>query len=240
LAKLAKLRLREQWSWRIWESLAHYANAQDDRSTRTPKEREFQALLSNCINWIGGEKEDIAECGDMKDGTPFNDLAIRHHADIRRVLTWLSGPDQHKELAARAARFLGMFGTGIRMAISANPTFVGADADEPLLMEWPDPCESVIAPVCKFIIDQIERHDIGGETLRGVIPIGLCKRPRCGRFFVIERAGRGRFCSSKCRVGDYQDKLTLEQKAARMRKYRATIKEFRRKPIRFPKRKSGK
>ena len=111
------------------------------------------------------------------------------------------------------------------MDISANATFEGEDADEPLLMEWPEPCESVIAPVCKFIIEQIERHDIGVEALRDVIPIGLCGRSGCDRFFMIERTGRGRFCSSKCRAGAYQEKLTKEQKAVRMRKYRATLKE---------------
>jgi hypothetical protein len=154
------------------------------------------------------------------------------------VLAWLSAPDQHSDLAVRAARFLRMYGTGIRMDISANPTFEGDDADEPLLMEWPEPCESVIAPVCKFIIEQIERHDIGGEALRDVIPIGLCGRSGCGRFFVRERAGRGRFCSDKCRAGAYQEKLTKEQRAAHMRKYRATLKEQESKWIQ--KRKSSK
>ena len=118
-----------------------------------------------------------------------------------------------------------MYGTGIKMEISANPTFAGEDADEPLLMEWPEPCESVMAPVCKFILEQIERHDIGGEALTDVVPIGLCGRSGCGRFFVRERAGRGRFCSSKCRASAHQEKLTKEQRAARMRKYRATLKE---------------
>jgi hypothetical protein len=191
------------------------------------------------MDWIGGAKEDIAECGDFKDGASLIDLEARYRADVRRVLAWLSDPDQHSELAARAARFLSVYGTGIRMDISANPTFEEY-ADEPLLMEWPEPCESVIAPVCKFIIEQIERHDIGGEALRHVIPIGLCGRSGCGRFFVRERAGRGRFCSDKCRAGAYQEKLTKEQRAARMRKYRATLKELRNKPIRFAKKKSSK
>jgi hypothetical protein len=126
------------------------------------------------------------------------------------------------------------------MVISPNPIAEGEDADEPLLIEWPEPCESVIAPVCKFILEQIERHDIGGEPLRDVIPIGLCKRSGCDRFFVSERTGRGRFCSDKCRAGAYQEKLTKEQRAARMRKYRATLKELRNKPIRFAKNKSSK
>jgi hypothetical protein len=235
LAKLAKLPTRKLLSRRIWGSLVSYANAQDDRGKAAP---HFQTLLSNCMDWIGGDKDDIAECRDMRDGTSLNDLASRHRTDIRRVLTWLSGPDQHSELAARAARFLSVYAVGVRMDISANGDYKG-DADDPLLMEWPEPCESVVAPVCKFILDQIESHDIEGEALRDVIPIGLCGRSGCDRFFVIERTGR-RFCSSKCRAGAHQDKLTKEQRAARMRKYRATLKELRNKPIRFPKRKSGR
>jgi hypothetical protein len=239
LAKLAKLPARKLWSRRIWGSLVCYANAQDDRGKAAPQEvRDFQTLISNCMDWIGGVDEDIEGCLDKKEGTSLNDLEARHRADIRRVLTWLSAPNRHVELSARASRFLSV-ANGVRMDISANGDYK-ADGDDPLILEWPDACESVISPVCKFILEQIERHDIGGEALSDVIPIGLCERPACNRFFVIKRAGRGRFCSSKCRVGAYQDKLTKAEKAARMRKYRATIKEFRRKPIRFPKRKSGK
>jgi ribosomal protein L24E len=240
MARLAKLRRRESLSWRIWETLARYAYARDDRSGGFLQERDFQALISNCMDWVGGDKDDIADCRDMRDGSPLNDLAIQYRPDIRLVLAWLSDPDQHSELAARAARFLGVYGTGIKMDISANPTFAGENADEPLLMEWPEPCESVIAPVCKFILEQIERHDIGGEALTDVVPLGLCGRSGCGRFFVRERAGRGRFCSDKCRAGAYQEKLTKGQRAARMRKYRATLKELRNKPIRFAKKKRSK
>lgn len=226
MAKLAKLQTRKQWPRRIWASLVCYANAQDDRGKAAlQKVRDFQTILSECMNWIGGGNEDVEACLDMKEGAPLNDLETRYRADIRRVLTWLSDPDQHSELAARTARFLGVYGASVKMAISANPTFDSEDADEPLLMEWPEPCESVVAPVCKFILDQIESHDIEGEALRDVIPIGLCGRSGCGRFFVRERAGRGRFCSDKCRAGAYQEKLTKEQRAARMRKYRATRKE---------------
>jgi hypothetical protein len=216
--------MRKLLSRRIWGSLVCYANALDDRGKApSQKVRDFQTLLRDCMDWIGGDKDDIAECRDMSDGTPLNDLASRHRADIRRVLAWLSGPDQRSELAARAARFLSVYAAGVRMDISANGDHKGAD--DSLILEWPDPCESVIAPACKFILEQIERHDIGGEALRDVIPIGLCERAGCDRFFVIERAGRGRFCGSKCRAGAYQDKLTKEQRAARMRKYRATLKE---------------
>jgi hypothetical protein len=176
------------------------------------------------MDWIGGVDDDIGECRDVKAGTSLSDLETRYRADIRRVLTWLSGPDQHSELAARASRFLSVYAAGVRMDISANGDYK-AGADDPLLMEWPDSCESVISPVCRFILEQIERHDIGGEALRDVIPIGLCGRSGCDRFFMIERVGRRRFCSSKCRAGDYQEKLPKDEKAARMRKHRATLKE---------------
>jgi hypothetical protein len=175
------------------------------------------------MDWIAGDAEDIENCMDMKGGASLDDLETRYREKIRLVLTWLSAPDRHRELAARASRFVSVYAAGVRMDISANGSYK-ADADEPLLTEWPDACESVVSPVCKFILEQIERHDIGGEALRDVIPIGLCERSGCGRFFVIERTGR-RFCSSKCRAGAYQEKLTKEQRAARMRKYRATLKE---------------
>ena len=240
LAKLAKLQTRKQWSRRIWESLVCYANAQDDRGKAAlQKVRAFKTMLSECMNWIGGGDEDVEACLDMKEGASLNDLETRYRADIKRVLTWLSAPDRHRELAARASQCLSVYAAGVRMDISANTSYK-ADADEPLLMVWPDACESVIAPVCKFILEEIERHDLGGEALRDVIPIGLCERLGCDRFFMIKRAGRGRFCSPKCRAANHQSKLTKEERAAKMRKYRATIKELGRKPIRFPKRKSSK
>jgi hypothetical protein len=236
MAKLAKLRSGEPHTWKIWEGLVRYANVQDDPRGATSNAEEFQVLLGDCMDRIGGAKEDIAECRDVKDGASLTELEARYRADVRRVLAWLSAPGQDMVSAAKAARFLRLHGTGIKMFIDVNTSYK-ADADEPLVIEWPDACQSVIAPVCKFILDQIERHDIGIEGLRDVIPIGLCERSGCSRFFLIERVGRARFCSSKCRVRLYQSKLTKQQKAARMRKYRAAIKDLRRKPIRFAKKK---
>jgi hypothetical protein len=223
VAKLAKLptsRLARQ----IWESLVSYANAPDDRGRASPEMLEaFKAALSRCMNLISGCDEDLENCGDIKGGASLSGLAVRYRPDIRRVLTWVSAPDRRTDLADRASRFLSDYAAGLRMYISANGH--KADTDDPLLLQWPEFCESVIAPVCKFIIEQIERHDLWGEALKDVIPIGSCKRSGCDRFFMIERAGRGRFCSDKCRAGAYQDKLTPDQRAARMRKHRATRKE---------------
>jgi hypothetical protein len=190
------------------------------------------------MDWIGGVDEDIEQCRDVKSGASLNVLAARYRPDIRQVLTWLSAPALHRKFAAYAAEFLGLHGSGIRMCINGNTSFDGTDPQEPLVSEWPDACESTLSPICKFILDQIERHDTGGKNLRDVIPIGMCERARCGRFFVIARVGRRRFCSSKCRVGANLDKMTLQEKASRMRKYRARIAELSRKPIRFAKRRN--
>jgi hypothetical protein len=239
LAKLAKLPSRKLWSRRIWESLVCYANESDDRGRASPQNlRDFKSVLTRCMDWIGGVDEDLEGCSDIKAGTSLNDLEARYRADIRRVLTWLSSPDRHRELAARASQFLSDYASGVRMHISANGGYK-ADADDPLILEWPDSCQSVIAPVCKFILEQIERHDIGGELLRDIIPIGSCERAGCGRFCMIKRKGRKKFCSDKCRAGRYQEKLPKEQRAAKMRRYRATLKKMRNQPIRFAKKKSS-
>ena len=74
MAKVAKLRRRESQSWRIWETLVRYANAPDDR-TKAAQERDFETLVSYCMNWIGGDKEDIAECRDFKDCASLTALA---------------------------------------------------------------------------------------------------------------------------------------------------------------------
>jgi hypothetical protein len=237
LAKVAKLRVRRLWPRQIWASLVEYANAEDEQGKAPHRVQEFETVLRKCMDWIGGENEDIGECRDIKQGVSVHELEARYSADIRRVLTWLSAPEHHIDSAARAARFLRLYGTGIKMSIDANMTFK-AGADEPLVMEWPDACESVVSPVCKFILDQIQRHDMLGEHLSDLFPIGLCERKACGHFFLFQRAGRKRFCDDKCRAGASQDKLTLKQKAARMRKHRATLKEMMSKPFRFPKKSS--
>ena len=49
----------------------------------------------------------------------------------------------------------------------------GEEGDGILMDEWAEQCGSVIAPICKFIKKQIDRHDNDGAELREVIPIGL-------------------------------------------------------------------
>jgi hypothetical protein len=73
------------------------------------------------------------------------------------------------------------------MHLGGNADFDGTESSTLLSEYWPERIGSVISPLCKFILEQIERHDIGKETLSEVIPVGTCKR--CGNFFVIGRGG---------------------------------------------------
>lgn len=240
MAEIAKLRERDR---RIWEAVCRYANDGLDVTT----------LVAEGMNWIGGDYDDIQLCEDVKremqaqrlkltsSNQPevqkaLESLAKRYRPEVRNVLSWLSAPEQNRKLAIHAAEFLREHGTQIRMHVGGNSSFVGEDSK--LLSEyWPDRIGSVVSPVCKFVLDQIERHDTGNKQLRDVIPIGSCKR--CGRFFLIERVGRKAFCSNRCRSGFRQDQMTPEQKAERMRKYRARVKEIQGKRKRFAKKGKG-
>jgi hypothetical protein len=155
------------------------------------------------------------------------------------MLAWLIAPDRWKsvsekkeflcqEFAAKAGEFLRYHATGIRLFIGANTEFDQASADSDgrrLIYVWPEWCISVITPVCKFVVDQIGRYDKHEELLQKVIPIGHCARPGCERFFIIERVGRGRFCSDSCRSKAGQSATTKAENAARMAVYRKRRKD---------------
>jgi hypothetical protein len=215
---------QSQAGWRkgrekdIWESLVGYANS-----------------VSHGLGWIRGAGDDLENCKDIQAGSSMESLAARYLPDLRHVLTWLSDPVKHVDEAFGAVDYLRMYGAEIIMMWSTTDLFISRQDGEPLIDEWPRSCSAVISPVCRFLKDQIDRHDRDGERLRDVIPIGLCDRPGCGKFFLFERVGRKRFCSDVCRAKNAESSKTKEEKAARMRKYRENVKEMARKPIRIAK-----
>jgi hypothetical protein len=248
LAKLASLQQRRERQ--IWDVLVAYTNAGTGGGSAT-NAQQFKTLVSASLDWIGGDYDDIQVCPDLEElvasrgvkllssgqaeiEPAMKSLADRYRSKIRQVLTWLSDPQQHRDLAVHAADFLRIHGTNIRMHLEANPRYDEGE-DRTLVSEWPDHIGSVVSGVCRFILDHIERHDDEGERLRDAMPIGLCEKPGCGKFFVIQRVGRGRFCSSLCRSKDNQAHMTKKEKAERMRRYRQDCKDMSRKPIRFAK-----
>jgi hypothetical protein len=206
MAKKTRAQKRNEWERRIWTALVEYANTGD----------EFKTLVSAGLDWIGGDISDLEQCKDMK-GQTLDSLAVRYREEVRMVLAWLSAPDS--ALAPKACHFLMQHGSAIRMSW----TEADYSKDSMLISEWPDEIGSVISPVCKFTKEQIDRHDLGGEPLRNVIPIGMCDR--CGKFRVMKlnRATKHFFCSDSCKVKFHQANKSLEQKAKYMRGYRKTV-----------------
>jgi hypothetical protein len=254
MGKLAELQGAQREERKLWELVIAYANGEGE--TETSRAKDFKALVGAGFNWLGGDgrlggRHDSDISRDARDGTSLDTLAERYRSDFRLMLGWIVAPDvwlsvsedeeiSFQAFAANAGGFLSRHATAIRMSVNANTEFDPNAFDEQgrmLVAMWPEECGSVISPVCKFILDQIILHDKGGETLRKVIPIGHCERPGCGRFYLIERIGRGRFCSDSCRVKFNTSKMTKEQSRTKMAKYRASLKEMASKPLRIAKKK---
>ncbi|HEY2018499.1 MAG TPA: hypothetical protein VGH38_33565, partial [Bryobacteraceae bacterium] len=171
------------------------------------------------LDWIGGDADDLQQSEDIKGGAKPETLAVHYREDVRTLLTWLSRPNS--KAAGPACAFLMQHGNSIRYAWY-QADFDPKDRDSTLISEWPDWIGSVVAPLCRFVKDQIDRHDVDGEPLRDVIPIGLCDREGCGKFRVIQLYRPGRiFCSSLCKATFHQSRKSKNAKAEYMREYRA-------------------
>ncbi len=214
MAKTKKNRAqqRREWERRIWSALVDYANTGE----------RFETLLVACLDWIGGDADDLEECRDMQRGASLESLAVTYREGIGAVLAWLSVP-QDRQRAQTACRFLMHHGNAIKMTWS-DVSFDPTDKDSMLISEWPDTIGSVVAPVCRFIKEQIERHDIMGEPLRDAIPVGMCDRPGCGKFRLMKLNRPGHFfCSNLCKATFHQASKTSEERAQYMRRYRKTL-----------------
>jgi len=240
LKERAKLR-RNEWETRIWSAIVSYASVAPDDSPSAVA-RRFKGALAECMDWIGGGLDDVQLCKDLQQvlssqGEKFTStdqpevdkalelLAALYLVEVITVLAWLSVPERRGKLAPRAVEFLRKHGTGIigHLGSSGRPF-----AESGLLIdeEWPEEMPSVISPICKFLLDQVHRHDLEGEPLRDAIPIVQCDRPSCGKFRLVRktRAEKNYFCSNLCKVKFHGAKTSKKEKAAYMRDYRKTVK----------------
>lgn len=243
MARIAKLRKAPIDEREVWEAIIRYANGDRDVSASAQVEH-FKKLIAAGFDWIDRNREstdgdDWEICADYKDGISLATLADRYRSDFRFMLVWLVAPHRwsevsdedewaYQDLVANAGDFLSRHAFGIRMHLFANTDALATDDLEGrrLVDIGLDECTSVIAPVCKFILDQIIRHDERREELRKVIPVGHCESPGCERFFLVQRIGRGHFCSDACRAKAGAARMTKEQNRKRMAKYRANLKEM--------------
>ena len=224
----------------IWKLLVSYANTGGN----------FRTLFFTCMNYCGtvgadslaeadvgvgfvgrkwvtvviNETGDSASCcRDLHKGLTLEDGAKKYKQDFRRVLTWLT--DRNSNDREAALSFLWKQGRDIN---------IKATVDDDLYYQSIDEYGTVASPICKFILDRIDRYNEGRQLIvvdqnatpdhsyneklrKEILPLGLCKH--CRNFMVIERSSK-QFCSDLCRAESGQAKKTKAQKAKEMRHYR--------------------
>lgn len=221
---LANLREeKDEQTAEIWRSILAYAN-----SDNSPKEFGELALLCFARMGVRDAAKVLRACKDLKEAS-MRELEERYRQPIRDILRWVTRPsvvadDLEERLGsdANAAMFLTEHAEDLKMKMAFNAALNTEDGSlETHLSRLITECGSVVAGICRFILDQIDRHDLNGEPLAELFPFGLCEREGCGRFFYVQRIGRGKFCSDNCRANVAKSKRPLEEKAAYMREYRA-------------------
>ena len=228
----------EDWKKVAWSGIVVLANVtMDDPNSRELGLIYFKHLTSLCA-WhlsedITNSAQELdcfrdveigAKLGKKSLGEVFTEKACAAQKQLRIVLHWLADPKAcGKEARSWALRFLleNSSESAIEYDIEPNDEFDENGHGGYPLFYWKRILGygSVISPVAKFIVDQLELYHADGSRLADVVPIIICNRAGCGRFSVSRRRTR-RFCSDSCRAL-HRQKTKREAWAAYMRKYRA-------------------
>jgi hypothetical protein len=210
---LTKAKRRAEWERRVWSALLEYVNTGSG----------FENLVSEGLDWIAGDIDDLQVCKDIRAGATLESLAATYREPMRALVTWLAAPEDRR-VAGKALAFLMEHGNTITMHWSTGDYNL-KDPDSSLVSEWPDRIGSVVAPVCRFVRDMIDKHDLEGEPLKTAIPIALCDRKGCGRFRIVKlsRQSEHVFCSNLCKSTYHQNVKGKEANAAYMRERRAVL-----------------
>src|SRR5712692_3467945 len=181
----------------IWKLLVSYANTGEN----------FTTLFFTCMNYCGtigadslaasdldvavvgrkmvtiaiNEKGDSAFfCRDVQKGKTLESGAKKYQQDFNRVLTWLTDRNSKE----RKAAFAFLWTQGRDVVIDA---YVDDDLYSQSIREY----GTVASPICKFILDRIDRYNEGRKFIvdenatpdssynedlrREVLPLGACK-----------------------------------------------------------------
>jgi hypothetical protein len=187
------------------------------------------------MNWLGlpddslcdiDEVATYAHRGHTSVEKSLEHWAMRYQPEFRDLLTWLCSPAAHSDLGSDAARLLHLHNEGLSVLIDdANDNFDETGNDGYPIFFWPslNHCESILSPICRFLVDRIWRFQEGDLPLKDAIPIRICERTGCNRFKLPKRRKRTCFCSDRCRSASYQSKRPRKQKSEYMRQYRETL-----------------
>jgi hypothetical protein len=237
MALLAKLQDNDKEPRsRIWQWLVDYANAENTH-------KDFRYLVRagfQSMGIVGGVPKILREAKDVKAGASISELEERYRQPIRAVLEWIARRkpitewNRVKDFIRQdtdAAQFLvdSAQSTKIEIIIGAEFSPVGEITIEQNRAVTKS--DSIVAGICQFILRQIDRHDLDDEPLSEIFPFAMCERQGCGRFHIVQRSGRSRFCSDACRARVNALKRTKEENAERMRMYRAGLKERERRGL---------
>jgi hypothetical protein len=124
---------------------------------------------------------------------------------LRQVLRWIARPSivSHDD-AKSAFDFLFTQVEGIRWEVEFLAAEPPLERRYTFWFKFPMDFPSVISPLCHFIWVQMERYSDGKDARQRMLPVGLCAREACGKFFLIERAGRSLYHDGKCRSLHWQ------------------------------------
>ncbi len=153
----------------------------------------------------------------------FEQILRELQPGFRNMLAWVADPNRaHPKDREAALSFLLQHGEQELTAFSydTNGEFDPTGNQGAPLYFWrrPDSVRSLLAPVTRFIFEQLEQYHDGVLSLEEAVPILLCRRKGCGKFALIERRTKD-FCSNKCRTL-HRQKENPEAHAAYMRRYR--------------------
>jgi len=242
MAHLAKLHPSPKNRTRlIWRDIAEYANA--DLASNKRAVGKIKMLIGNCLDWLGVPVDRLLDIDEIAtyarehhttDETALRHWAIRYQPEFRKVLTWLCSPVAHSNLGTDAARLLHLHNEGLSLDIDfANDKFDETGNDGSPIFFFPalNSCESILSPICRFLVDHIWRFQEGDLPLRDAIPIRICARTGCNQFKLPERRKQTCFCSDRCRSASYQSKRPRGQKSAYMRQYRKTLASMSKIPL---------
>jgi hypothetical protein len=207
-----KLRETEERS-RVWRELVKYANGSDD-----PDEGSLNALraaffLSQRELPIEIPLQDVSEvhryqkAKQISEEESFRFWATKYLPDFRKLLTWLCLPNERPVpgssfgFPSTPAQFLQAHSSSVRWDFEHSyEDFdeTGENGYPIFLWATSNGCDSIMGPICKFILERIWQFQEGPLRLHEAIPIRICEREGCGKFLVPARADRKKFCSKEC------------------------------------------
>ena len=215
----------------IWQGIAAYANAPkfDDAVVKV-----LRNLIVRCLASVWVKPPDLSTIEEVKNHSKHSGITIedsllfwaaKYQTELRNLLKWLCDDDVYGRLGPGALRTLQTHSRGLALSIQDANYHIEENGNEGYsvwLWRALDRCETLLSPICQFLVDCIFSFQ-EGLSYRKAIPIRICDRPGCGRFKLPERQRARCYCSDRCRSAEFQSNRPVEKKRKYMREYRRVL-----------------